>query len=106
MLAGGYLFTRARARARPDLPRAVCTPGLLGGGSQTTVWLYMIWHGGFPLRSSAMVAEGRDDGRYAAPTGAIDRARRRRRVPLAVGRLVATAQHAPGAAERGRYTAP
>ena len=23
--------------------------GLLGAGSQTTVWLYMIWHGGFPL---------------------------------------------------------
>ena len=33
-------------RASPDCSRR---PGLLGGGPQTTAWLYMFWHGGFPL---------------------------------------------------------
>jgi len=36
-------------------------------GSQTTVWLYMVWHGGFPLLVSAFffflwIADGKDSG--------------------------------------------
>ena len=30
-------------------PGLFAPTGLLGAGPQTTVWLYMIWHGGFPL---------------------------------------------------------
>jgi hypothetical protein len=30
-------------------PGLFAPDGLLGAGSQTTVWLYMVWHGGFPL---------------------------------------------------------
>ena len=40
----------ARPSSTPSPSPACLRPtGLLGAGSQTTVWLYMIWHGGFPL---------------------------------------------------------
>ena len=48
-LAAGYLFD-----AMITIPHALSFPGLitpagwLGAGSQTTAWLYMFWHGGFP----------------------------------------------------------
>lgn len=50
VLVCGYLFTSfmtiAHTLTFPDL----FTPGgLLGAGPQTTAWLYMFWHGGFPL---------------------------------------------------------
>src|SRR6516225_321447 len=50
LLACGYLFSAVAATVHgltfPDL----FTPaGLLGAGPQTTAWLYMIWHGAFPL---------------------------------------------------------
>jgi PAS domain S-box-containing protein len=50
LLASGYLFTAVAAIVHgltfPDL----FTPGgLLNAGPQTTAWLYMVWHGGFPL---------------------------------------------------------
>src|ERR1700748_2970745 len=50
MLAAGYLFTAAAAFTHAlSFPGLFAPEGLLGGGSQTTVWLYMIWHGVFPL---------------------------------------------------------
>jgi PAS domain S-box-containing protein len=50
LLATGYLFTAAAAAAHAlSFPGLFAPGGLLGGGSQTTVWLYMIWHGVFPL---------------------------------------------------------
>jgi PAS domain S-box-containing protein len=50
LLATGYLFTAAAAAAHAlSFPGLFAPEGLLGGGSQTTVWLYMIWHGVFPL---------------------------------------------------------
>jgi PAS domain S-box-containing protein len=49
-LATGYLFTAAAAVTHAlTFPGLFAPSGLLGAGSQTTVWLYMIWHGGFPL---------------------------------------------------------
>jgi signal transduction histidine kinase len=50
VLASGYLFT-----ASMTVPHALTFPGLfaptglLGAGPQSTAWLYMLWHGGFPL---------------------------------------------------------
>jgi PAS domain S-box-containing protein len=50
VLACGYLFTAVMV-----VPHALTFPGLfsptglLGAGPQTTAWLYMFWHGGFPL---------------------------------------------------------
>jgi PAS domain S-box-containing protein len=50
ILATGYLFTAAAAVLHAlSFPGLFAPDGLLGGGTQTTVWLYMIWHGGFPL---------------------------------------------------------
>ena len=49
-LASGYLFdglmTVGHALSFPGL---ITPTGWLGAGSQTTAWLYMFWHGGFPL---------------------------------------------------------
>jgi two-component system, sensor histidine kinase and response regulator len=49
-LAAGYLFdglmTIAHALSFPGL---ITPTGWLGAGGQTTAWLYMFWHGGFPL---------------------------------------------------------
>ena len=36
-------------RPRPDLSRSVRPDRILGAGPQTTVWLYQIWHIGFPI---------------------------------------------------------
>ncbi|NUS19076.1 MAG: hybrid sensor histidine kinase/response regulator, partial [Mesorhizobium sp.] len=49
-LSTGYLFTAAAALVHAlTFPGLFAPTGLLGAGSQTTVWLYMIWHGVFPL---------------------------------------------------------
>ena len=50
LLASGYLFTAMAAIVHVlTFPGLFAPDGLLGAGSQTTVWLYMIWHGVFPL---------------------------------------------------------
>jgi PAS domain S-box-containing protein len=50
LLASGYLFTAMAAIVHAlTFPGLFAPDGLLGAGSQTTVWLYMIWHGVFPL---------------------------------------------------------
>jgi PAS domain S-box-containing protein len=50
LLASGYLFTALAAVVHAlTFPGLFAPGGLLGAGTQTTVWLYMIWHGGFPL---------------------------------------------------------
>jgi PAS domain S-box-containing protein len=64
LLATGYLFTAAAAAAHAlSFPGLFAPDGLLGGGSQTTVWLYMIWHGVFPLLVLGYaVSKDRDGG--------------------------------------------
>jgi hypothetical protein len=50
VLACGYLFTASLAVTHAlTFPGLFSAGGLLGAGTQTTVWLYMFWHGGFPL---------------------------------------------------------
>ncbi|HTZ03344.1 MAG TPA: GGDEF domain-containing protein [Xanthobacteraceae bacterium] len=49
-LAGGYLFTALMCILHAlTFPGLFASKGLLGAGPQTTAWLYMFWHGGFPL---------------------------------------------------------
>src|SRR5688572_16420067 len=71
VLATGYLLTAFMAVAHMlSFPGLFAPTGLLGAGPQTTAWLYMFWHGGFPLlvvayallkgQTEAMVARGRD----------------------------------------------
>lgn len=77
VLASGYLFTALIAAAHmltfPDLFSAT---GLLGAGPQSTAWLYMFWHGAFPIAVIAYaltkgdgLAGGRfsDSTRYSVP---------------------------------------
>jgi diguanylate cyclase (GGDEF)-like protein len=50
LLAGGYLFTALMSAMHALTFPGLFTPtGLLDAGPQTTAWLYMFWHGGFPL---------------------------------------------------------
>jgi EAL domain-containing protein (putative c-di-GMP-specific phosphodiesterase class I)/signal transduction histidine kinase/FixJ family two-component response regulator len=49
-LACGYLFTAFLAVAHLlTFPGLFAPTGLLDAGPQSTAWLYMFWHGGFPL---------------------------------------------------------
>lgn len=67
-LAAGYLFD-----ALIIIPHALSFPGvfgpsgIIGGGSQTTAWFYMLWHGGFPLFVIAYAWLKNEQ--YDAPTG-------------------------------------
>ncbi|MBY4870000.1 sensor histidine kinase [Burkholderia sp. Bp9017] len=55
-LAGGYLFTAFMAGTHMlSFPGLFTPSGLLGAGEQTTAWLYLFWHGGFPLAVAAYV---------------------------------------------------
>jgi PAS domain S-box-containing protein len=50
ILASAYLFTAAMVVVHTlSFPGLFAPTGLLGAGPQTTAWLYMFWHGGFPL---------------------------------------------------------
>ena len=49
-LAGGYLFTALLSIVHAlTFPGLFSPTGLLDAGPQTTAWLYVFWHGGFPL---------------------------------------------------------
>lgn len=50
VLAGGYLFTALIVVPHAlTFPGAFSPTGLLGAGLQTTAWLYIFWHFGFPV---------------------------------------------------------
>src|SRR5450755_2849364 len=50
LLASGYLFTAAAAVAHAlTFPGLFAPAGLFNAGPQTTVWLFMVWHSGFPV---------------------------------------------------------
>jgi signal transduction histidine kinase/DNA-binding response OmpR family regulator len=69
VLAGGYLFTAAATVAHAlTFPGLFTATGLLGATPQTTAWIYMFWHGGFPLVVIAYVLlRGRPGDPMAAP---------------------------------------
>ena len=65
VLASGYLFTALMAASHAlTFPGLFSATGLLGAGPQTTAWLYMFWHGGFPLVVGAY-ALLKDEGHQA-----------------------------------------
>lgn len=50
LLAAGYIFNALMAAAHAlSFPGLFAPGGALGGGPQTTAWLYYFWHAGFPL---------------------------------------------------------
>jgi hypothetical protein len=71
LLACGYMFTAAAAIVHGlTFPGLFAPAGLLGAGPQTTVWLYMIWHGAFPLFVLAYAFTRNESG---APSVHLDR---------------------------------
>jgi signal transduction histidine kinase/CheY-like chemotaxis protein len=72
LLACGYLFTALITVAHAlTFPGLFAPTGLLGAGPQSTAWLYMFWHGGFPLLVIAYArlknAPGEARGRPVVP---------------------------------------
>lgn len=70
-LASGYLFTAATAVGHLlSFPGLFTRGGLLGAGPQSTAWIYMFWHAGFPLFVIAYAVlkgqEEREPGRFPA----------------------------------------
>ena len=50
ILAAGYLFDALMIVAHAlSFPGVFSPTGLMGAGPQTTAWLYLLWHAGFPL---------------------------------------------------------
>ena len=50
ILAAGYLFTAVITTGHTlTFPGLFAPQGLLGGGQQSTAWIYMFWHAIFPL---------------------------------------------------------
>jgi diguanylate cyclase (GGDEF)-like protein len=73
VLASGYLFTAFIALAHTlSYPDLFSPTGLLGAGPQSTAWLYMFWHAGFPL-FVMVYALLKDDERPANAAGDLPR---------------------------------
>jgi signal transduction histidine kinase len=67
LLAAGYVFTAMMELAHAlSFPGAFSVTGLLGAGPQSTAWLYMFWHGGFPLFVIAYALMSRKEAVEAA----------------------------------------
>jgi response regulator RpfG family c-di-GMP phosphodiesterase len=82
ILASGYLFSALMAVSHMlSFPGLFAPSGLLGAGPQTTAWLYMFWHAGFPICVIAYGLSKRSEER-AAPVGP--------QLALAIGCVVAT----------------
>jgi len=70
LLASGYLFTACIAIVHAlTFPGLFAPSGLLGAGSQSTAWLYMCWHGGFPICVIAYALRKEDGGETSLPCG-------------------------------------
>ena len=68
LLGTAYLFTAiAIVPHTLSFPGLFAPGGLMGSGPQTTVWLYMLWHAGFPLLVIAYSFAKQDDRPLAAP---------------------------------------
>lgn len=70
ILACGYLFTALIAIAHAlTFPGLVTDTGWLGAGPQSTAWLYMFWHAGFPAAVIvyALRKPGEAEGAVRAP---------------------------------------
>jgi len=70
VLASGYLFTALITVAHAlTFPGLFAPTGLLGAGPQSTAWLYMFWHGGFPLLVIAYARLKNEQGETSRPRG-------------------------------------
>jgi signal transduction histidine kinase len=78
VLASGYVFTAFMTVSHAlTFPGLFSPTGLLGAGPQSTAWVYLFWHGGFPLVVIAY-ALLKDNG----PEPSVTRPRRHDRVAI------------------------
>ncbi|HUP98320.1 MAG TPA: MASE4 domain-containing protein [Usitatibacter sp.] len=108
-LACGYLFTAFAAAAHLlTFPGLFAPGGLLGAGPQSTAWIYMFWHGAFPLFVLAYARQtDREDASSALPTtGAVAGGVVAMLALAAASLLIATAGHSllPPIMDGNRYT--
>ena len=69
VIASGYLFTALLVSAwMPSFPGVFAPEGLIGG-LQTTSWLYVVWHTGFPLYVLGYALSKDRDSRYLIRKG-------------------------------------
>jgi signal transduction histidine kinase len=67
LLACAYVFTPFLVAAHAlSVPNAF-VPGSVIGGEQTAAWLWVAWHGGFPVFIIAYALTGRSGSRYVVP---------------------------------------
>src|SRR5438876_6873256 len=73
VLAAGYLFTACLAVSHSlSFPGLLAPAGVLGGGAQSTAWLYMFWHAGLPLFVTASgLLRGASHTRATAESGGV-----------------------------------
>jgi PAS domain S-box-containing protein len=72
ILASAYLFTALMVGVHAlSFPGLFSPTGLLGAGPQTTAWLYMFWHGGFPLFVLGYARLGKAASGTAGSPGAV-----------------------------------
>jgi PAS domain S-box-containing protein len=98
LLASGYLFTALMAVVHAlTFPGLFAPTGLLGAGPQSTAWLYMFWHGGFPLMVIGYAILSRSGGGRDQLRGSTPRAIALSAVAVAAAvtvlALIATAGH-------------
>jgi diguanylate cyclase (GGDEF)-like protein len=68
LLASAYLFAACMAVAHAlTFPGLFAPSGLLGAGPQTTAWLYMFWHCGFPILLIMYTRASAQNGRTIKP---------------------------------------
>jgi hypothetical protein len=68
-LGAGYLFDALIIVPHAlSFPGAFAPSGLLGAGPQTTAWLYVFWHGGFPLFVITYALLRKGETQYAVPS--------------------------------------
>jgi PAS domain S-box-containing protein len=106
VLATGYLFTAFMATVHALTFPGLFTPtGLLGAGPDSTAWIYMFWHTGFPLAVIFYALL-----KHADPAGEgtpVDTAPpTRRRIPIVILTVAATASALTVLATVGRGLLP
>jgi len=70
LIAAGYLFTATMAVSHMlSFPGLFSPAGLLAAGPQTTAWLFMAWHAGFPFAVTAYAFAKRREQRGAPSAG-------------------------------------
>lgn len=74
LVAAGYLFDALMMVPHAlSYPRVFAPEGLIGGGPQTTAWIYLFWHLGFPLfvLGYSLLVRRRGDTLQGAPAHAV-----------------------------------